>query len=71
MLRHDALAGGLAHVLPGPGGFDKLVGSGQIVRVIDLLVGDVPPPPEHSLLVRLLMGAIFTSEALNEYHLQL
>lgn len=72
MLGHHVLRGRLPSVLLGPGGLDQLVGRGQVVSVVDLLVGDVPPLPEDRLLVRLLaMGPMFTSEALNEYHLQL
>ena len=72
MLGHHVLRGRLPSVLLGPSGLDQLVGRGQVVGVVDLLVGDVPPLPEDRLLVRLLaMGPLFTSEALNEYHLQL
>ena len=72
MLGHHVLRGRLPSVLLGPGGLDQLVGRGQVVSVVDLLVGDVSPLPEDRLLVRLLaMGPMFTSEALNEYHLQL
>ena len=55
MLGHNILAGGLASVFLSSGGFNQLVCSGQVVGVIDLLVGDVPPLPQHRLLVRVVM----------------
>ena len=59
-------------MLLGPGGLDQLVRRGKVVVVVDLLVGDVPPLSEDRLLVGLLaMVTMFTSEALNENHLQL
>ena len=72
VLGHHVLGGRLAPMLLRPGRLDQLVRRGEVVGVVDLLVGDVPPLPEDRLLVRLLaMGPMFTSEALNEYHLQL
>ena len=72
MLGHHVLGGRLASMLLGPGGLDQLVRRGKVVVVVDLLVGDVPPLSEDRLLVGLLaMVTMFTSEALNENHLQL
>ena len=66
MLRHHVLAGGLARVLLRPRGLDQLVRRGQVVGVVDLLVGDVPPLPEDRLLVRvLIIGGKITLEALS------
>ena len=53
---HHILTGRLPAVLKRPGGFDQLVRRGKFVRIIDLLVDDVPPLPQHRLLVRLHHG---------------
>ena len=45
------LASCLASVFMGACGFDELVSCGEVVRVIDLLVGDVPPLSKDRLLV--------------------
>ena len=66
MLGHHVLAGRLARVLLRPRRLDQLVRGGQVVGVVDLLVGDVPPLPEDRLLVRLLIiGGKITLEALS------
>ena len=51
MLGHHILGGRLPGVLLRPGRLDQLVRRGKVVVVVDLLVGDVPPLPEHRLLV--------------------
>ena len=61
------LAGCLASVFMGACWFDQFISGGQVVRVVDLLVGDVPSLPQDRLLVRLVPRQIRLSSILGTW----